>query len=187
MAAAAKVTPLRAVGPALTFESVYEAHADFAWRSLTRLGVRPEALEDAAQELFLVVHRRLPEFEGRSSLKTWLFAIALRVARRHARDQRRHPSGASDDDAPALDHGHSPHESAQRSEAVRLLYTLLEELPHEQREVFVMAELEELPAPQIAELSEVPVNTVYSRLRSARAAFDAGLARARARDTWRKP
>jgi RNA polymerase sigma-70 factor (ECF subfamily) len=164
---------------------VYEAHADFAWRSLARLGVRPEALEDAAQELFLVVHRRLPEFEGRSSLKTWLFAIALRVARRHARDQRRHPSGTSDDEA--RDPGHSPHESAQRSEAVRLLYALLEELPQEQREVFVMAELEELPAPQIAELSEVPVNTVYSRLRAARTAFDAGLSRARARDTWRKP
>jgi RNA polymerase sigma-70 factor, ECF subfamily len=187
VAAAAKVTPLRPSRPALTFEAVYEQHADFVWRCLARLGVRPEALEDAAQELFLVVHRRLPEFEGRSSLKTWLFAIALRVARRHARDQHRHPSSVRDDDASVQDPGHTPHESAQRSEAVRLLYSLLAELPQEQREVFVMAELEELPAPQIAELSEVPVNTVYSRLRAARAAFDANLARARARDNWRKP
>jgi RNA polymerase sigma-70 factor (ECF subfamily) len=187
VAAAAKVTPIRPLGRELGFEAVYEEYADFAWRSLARLGVPQAALEDAAQELFLVVHRRLPGFEGRSSLKTWVFAIALRVARRHGRDQRRHPSGTSDPEATAIDTGHTPHESAQRSEAVRLLYALLAELPQEQREVFVMAELEELPASQIAELSEVPLNTVYSRLRAARAAFEAGLARARARDNWRKP
>jgi RNA polymerase sigma-70 factor (ECF subfamily) len=169
------------------FEDVYEQHVDFAWRSLARLGVRPEALEDATQELFLVVHRRLGEFEGRSALTTWLFAIALRVARRHLRDQVRHPSSAHDVAATEPDPGRSPQESAQRSEALRLLYALLDELTPEQREVFVMAELEELTAPEIAELACVPVNTVYSRLRSARGAFEQALRRARLLDDWRKP
>ena len=186
MAAAAKLGGVP-VGPIPTFEDVYEQHVDFAWRCLARLGVRPEGLPDAAQELFLVVHRRLPEFQGRSSIKTWLFAIALRVARRHQRDRRRQPAAAGELATTAPDPGRTPHESAQRGEAVRLLYSLLDELTTEQREVFVMAELEELTAPEIATLAEMPVNTVYSRLRGARFAFEQALSRARARDHWRKP
>lgn len=174
-------------GGSLAFEDVYDQNLDFAWRSLARLGVRQAALEDATQELFLVVHRRLPEFEGRSAIATWIFAIALRVARRHRRDELRHPSSARDVSATEPDPGRSPHDAAQRSEAVRLLYALLDQLTPEQREVFVMAELEELTAPEVAELAEVPVNTVYSRLRTARAAFEQALSRARARDDWRKP
>ena len=73
-----------------SFESVYEAHFDFVWRSLRRLGVPAPSLEDAVQDLFIVVCRRLPEFEGRSSLKTWLFSIAIRIAKEHARRRARH-------------------------------------------------------------------------------------------------
>ena len=71
------------------FELVYEQHFNFVWRSLRLLGVEPEALEDAAQEVFSVVSRQLARFEGRSSLQTWLFAIMQRVAANHRRTRRR--------------------------------------------------------------------------------------------------
>src|SRR6186713_2887600 len=67
------------------FAEVYESCAKLVWRNLRRLGVPEAALEDAAQDVFLVVHRRLSEFEGRSTLRTWIFGIVLRVAARHRR------------------------------------------------------------------------------------------------------
>src|SRR5262245_22149852 len=73
----------------LDFEDVYERHFDFVWRSLRLLGVPPEAVEDATQDTFSVVSRRLARFEGRSSLRTWLFAILQRVVANHARMGRR--------------------------------------------------------------------------------------------------
>src|SRR6185436_19202677 len=69
----------------LVFEEVYEQNVTFVWRSARRLGVADAAIDDVVQEIFVVVHRRLREFEGRSSLKTWLFAIVLRVVRDHRR------------------------------------------------------------------------------------------------------
>src|SRR5262245_22373561 len=70
------------------FEELYEAHFDFVWRSLRRLGVPHPGLDDAVQEVFIVVHRRLGAFEGRSTLKTWLFGIAVHVAQKAGRDSR---------------------------------------------------------------------------------------------------
>src|SRR5258707_547910 len=69
--------PSRPEPPAevLDFDAVYTAHVAFVWRSLRRLGVPPALLEDATQNTFLVVHRRLAEFEGRGALRTWLFRI----------------------------------------------------------------------------------------------------------------
>src|SRR6185436_2589400 len=75
----------------LSFEEIYEEHLAFVWRSLRRLGVREAGLDDAVQEVFLVAYRRLPAFEGRSSLKTWMFGIVLRVARTFRRTAQRHP------------------------------------------------------------------------------------------------
>src|SRR4051812_34339786 len=74
-----------------TFEEVYAAHVAFVWRVLRALGVAAEQLEDAAQDVFVIVHRRLPEFEGRSAITTWLFAIARRVASRYRRKSKPKP------------------------------------------------------------------------------------------------
>jgi RNA polymerase sigma-70 factor, ECF subfamily len=171
----------------LQFEEIYQEYFDFVWRSLRRLGVWPAALDDASQEVFLVVHRRLPDFEGRSSLKTWLFGIALHVARRQARTAARHPAEELPDPAPAASLAETPQDEAARREAIALLYAILDELDPEKRAVFVMAELEQLTAPEIAELSGIPVNTVYSRLRAARREFETSLKRRQAREPWRKP
>src|SRR3954452_10421913 len=82
----ALAAPLDAAVPAaLTFEEVYAQHVGFVWRVLRSLGVPPAQLEDAAQDVFVVVHRRLPEFEGRAAITTWLFAIVRKVAPKYSR------------------------------------------------------------------------------------------------------
>jgi len=169
------------------FEEVYEAWFDFVWRSVRRLGVPDAAVDDAVQDVFLVVHRRLGDFEGRSTVKTWLFGIAIRVAKDHRRAARRRgpsdPLRESQLDAP----DDSPMEEAAKAEALMVLHSMLDQLPDDRRAVFVMAELEQMSVPEIAEALEVNTNTVYSRLRLAREQFDKAVARGRARDGWRQP
>jgi len=176
----------RAVAPGplgRNWDELYEEHFDFVWRSLRRLGVATSGLDDAAQEVFLVAFRRAADFEGRSTVKTWLFGIAWNVARRAAR-------GPSRREEPLPEHVASiatnQEESASRAEAVRTLYEVLDGLDGEKRAVFVMAELEEMTAPEIADIAGIPLNTVYSRLRAARGDFDAALKRRRAREEWRR-
>ena len=156
------------------FQEVYEAHFDFVWRSVRRLGTPPPMVDDVAQEIFVVVHRRLPEFEGRSSLKTWLFTIVARVVRDHRRRCQR-ISRVTDGADPEslldpLEHG--PHERAAQAEAVRALHQILDQLDDDKREVFVLAELEQMRLPEIAEALGMNLNTAYSRLRAARAEFE---------------
>ena len=170
---------------ALGFEGVYRAEFSFVWRSAKRLGLRDAALDDAVQEVFVVVHRRLGDFEGRSSLRTWLFGITLRVVRDHRRSVRRRDPGPPVDPDSLGATGGGPAESAEKAESVRLLHALLDELEDERREVFVMVELEQMPMPEIAEALGINVNTAYARLRVARQEFEQALARHRARDMWR--
>lgn len=164
-----------------SFEEVYDTYFPYIWRSVLRLGVPVAHADDAVQEVFLVVHRKLAGFEGRSSLKTWLYGIALRVARAH---RVRGPRELEPEELRAPD-ASRPDERAQNAEAARIVRALLDQLDDEQREVFVLAELEQLTAPEIAEALGVKLNTVYSRLRLAREAFAEGAARFRAADGWR--
>ncbi len=160
------------------FDGIYDQTFDFVWRSLRRLGVPDAQIDDAAQDVFIVVHRRLGEFEGRSSVRTWVFGIALRVASDHRRAlRRRGPHESLGDDVPGT--GADPQRAAERLEGLRLLDTVLDALDDDRRAVFVLAELEQLTAPEIAEALSVPLNTVYSRLRLAREDFERAAARVR--------
>lgn len=168
------------------FKSVYEEHFAFVWRSLRRLGVPESDVSDAAQDVFLVVHRRLDDFEGRSKMTTWLYGICLRVARdrkRLAHNRRRA------DDETALDEARDETADvageAERRQGMRLLEALLDMLPLEQRAVFTLFELEGLGGDAIAEMLDIPVGTVHSRLRLARDAFERNLKRLQARDRFR--
>ena len=181
MAAPRVKTPASVREEIPSFSAVYEQHFDFVWRSARRLGIPDGAVDDVAQEVFIVVHRKLAEFEGRSSLKTWLFAITRRVVSDHRRRLKRHrPHTPFPDDRLASD-GASPQETAARQEAAMVLHTFLDSLPDEQREVFVLSELEQMTAPEIGEATDVKLNTVYSRLRLARKAFERVVARHQAR------
>src|SRR5262249_17392590 len=156
------------------FVEIYDAWAKFVWRTLLRLGVQQGAVEDVVQEVFLVVHRRLPEFRARSTPRTWVYGIAVRVARNHRRTQHRRRLGPSAMDSsvePALLPAHSgsaPDAMLEKAEAANLVNRLLNELEDHLREVFVLSELEEMTAHEIAEALDVNANTVYSRLRAAR-------------------
>jgi RNA polymerase sigma-70 factor (ECF subfamily) len=171
-----------------SFDDVYRDHFAFVWRSAKRLGVRDASLDDVVQEVFVIVHRRLAEFEGRSSMKTWLFGITLRVSRDHRRSTMRkdRDGGAEPIDPDTLGTSTSgPSESLERTQAVRLLHAILDELDDERREIFVMSELEQMAMPDIAATLGLNVNTAYARLRAARQSFEEGVARAKARDEWR--
>lgn len=162
----------------LTFEATYAAHFRGVWRTLHRLGVSRAQLDDAAQDVFVVVYRRLAEFDGRS-LRGWLYAIAVRVAsdyRRRLWQRRSMPLSES-----VVDPAPDPGRASELGESVRLLHELLGELSDDQRVVFVLGELEQLTAPEIAKALEVNLNTVYSRQRAARARFEAALLRRRGR------
>jgi RNA polymerase sigma-70 factor (ECF subfamily) len=147
--------------------SLYAEHHAFVWRNLLRMGVPEHAVADAVHDTFLVVARRLAEFRGQAALKTWLFAIVLRVAQSRRRDgfrdHRRAVALKSVSSPPA-----EPGDPHARLDAARTLHAMLLELPEDQRAVFVLAEMEEMSAPEIAALLKVKLPTVYSRLRLAR-------------------
>ncbi len=159
--------------PQAEFRAVYDAHFAFVWRSLRRLGVREADAVDLAQKVFLTAHLKLPEFEGRSRLRTWLFGICQRVAsdyRRSAPVRREVTTEVAE-----LDRRGAASESAsgraEAQERARALEAVLQKMPASQRIVFVLFELEQLSGEDIAELLDVAVGTVRSRLRLAREQF----------------
>jgi RNA polymerase sigma-70 factor (ECF subfamily) len=170
----------------LTIEQVYAAHFSYVWRCLRGLGVSAHALEDAAHDVFLVVQRKLADFDGREALlTTWLYEIALRVGRRYraqtAKDAQRSVSlvppqleEAAELAAPTGDAGGC---ELERAERLALARRALDALDADKREAFVLGCVEQRSAPEIAELTGVPLNTVYSRLRAARRLFTAEIAR----------
>lgn len=169
--------------PPLDVASVYQEHAPFVWRVVRLLGVPGASVEDVVHDVFMVVHRRLGEFEGRSAIRTWLYAIARGVVANHRRGAARRgvmaPVDAELRDTSAAG---DPRGAAERAEAGRILTDLVGRLDDEKREVFVLVEVEEVPVTEVAELLGIPLNTAYSRLRAARIAFERELVAHRGKD-----
>jgi RNA polymerase sigma-70 factor (ECF subfamily) len=164
-------------------ETIYREHFQFVWRSLRRLGVPEADLQDAVHDVFLVVQRKIDGFEGRSSLTTWLYGICMRAASDLRRASRRKREVFGNDADPV-----APDDTASTSEqreALELLDELLEEMPLEQRAVFTCFELDGMSGEQIAELLEIPLGTVWSRLRLARERFRESVSRMSAREGFR--
>ncbi|MFO0588158.1 MAG: sigma-70 family RNA polymerase sigma factor [Polyangiaceae bacterium] len=165
-----------AAAPPPSFDAIYEAHFALVWRNLRRLGVPEAWVEDAAQEVFLAIHRRLGDYEGRSSVRTWVFGFVLRVARDHRRRLARKGGGEPLDEG-LSDGAPGPHDRLERKEALALLDAALSALDDDKRAVFVMGEIEQMTAPEMAAVLGVPLNTVYSRLRLARRDVEREIAR----------
>jgi RNA polymerase sigma-70 factor (ECF subfamily) len=161
------------------FRGLYDSHVDFVWRNLRRLGVSANDVEDRTQETFVVAHRRFHEFEDRGhGPRAWLFQIVLRVASDARRHRRRHPEdadGGDVTDSAAVDAPQT--EAVARREALDRLDAALDTIEVGRRAVLVLHEIEEMTAPEIANVLSIPLNTVYSRLRVARAELDASLTR----------
>jgi RNA polymerase sigma-70 factor (ECF subfamily) len=176
-AGAAHAGKREAVQADARFDAAYREHAAFVWRVLRGMGIREPAVEDAVQDVFVVVHRRLPEFDGRCSIKTWLFEIAYRVAcdyrRKHKRARGHEPLPEELRDAAP-----GPADAAEQRQALQTLADALDALSDEQRIVLVLTEIEGLTAPEIASVTGTGLNTVYTRLRRARAAVEQRLAAA---------
>lgn len=152
--------------PSGDFRRIFDGHAAAVTRTLRYLGVPESDLMDAAQEVFLVVNRRFREFEGRSSLSTWIRQICLRVAlsTRRRRGRRREDVLEQPPD-PGVDA--DQHARVERGEQRLLLNRLLEALDDDQRAVIVLYEIELLPMREVAETVGCPLQTAYSRRKAA--------------------
>lgn len=169
LSAARPPAPESVIAP--DFAAAYREHHDFVWRILRYFGVPSAALDDKVQDVFLVAYRRWADLDPTASLRSWLFGIARRVAadlrRSTVRAERRLQA------VPAPTGGPGPDQVLAQAEAAAFVESFLKDLDEDKRTVFMLAEIERLTAPEIAEATGAKLNTVYSRLRAARALFDA--------------
>jgi RNA polymerase sigma-70 factor (ECF subfamily) len=149
-------------------DELYRAHVDYVWRTVRRLAGDAGEVEDLVHDTFIVLSRRWPDYDPTRPLRPYLFGIAYRVVL-HARRRRRRELPAAD--VELADGASSPLEQAEAAAARRLVLAALMALSLEERAVFVLHELEEESAPEVAAAIGIPVNTVYSRLRRARRKF----------------
>lgn len=165
----------------LDVQAIVAAHGAFVWRTLRRHGVGEADVEDVAQEVLLVVHRRLADYDARSGMRAWLYGICVRKASEHRRTawyRREQPVAVTPE-------GSTPPEQAEtmrRREAWAQLEGILGELDAKKRDVFVLFELEEMSLAEVAAAVGCPLQTAFSRLQSARALVQASIARLRARE-----
>ena len=158
------------------FARVFRDHVHSVWRTLRRLGVAEDDVEDLCQEVFLVVFRKLAEFEGRSAMRTWIYGICLRTASDYRRRaHRRHEVVAESVPEPSVSASQAT--ELQRRQARAMLDRALARLDEDRRAVFVLYEIEELSMAEVAEAIGCPVQTAYSRLHSARRQVRAELER----------
>ena len=147
------------------FSSLYREYFGFAWASLRRLGVSTATIDDAAQDLWVTVHRRLESLDPAASVKAWLFGIARRVASHYRRTERRHQRKLA---AYSVTDVRRSAEPMKRGEAALTMERFLETLDETKRVAFVLSEVEGWSAPEIARVVGTSPNTVYSRVRLAR-------------------
>lgn len=159
-------------------EEIYNQHASFVWQTLRQMGLDEADAEDAMQEVFLTVHRALDGFEGRSSMTTWLFTICRSTVRdRRGRAHRRREVSDQETLDRQVDPGMDVGREVEQRQQLARLRSILDRMEPAQRDVFILFELQGMSGDQIAETLSIPVGTVHSRLRLARATFQAAVAR----------
>jgi RNA polymerase sigma-70 factor (ECF subfamily) len=167
------------------FDALFAEHSAFVWRVLGRYGVAERDLEDACQEVFVIAFKSLAEFEGRSAIKTWIYGICRRVAANHRRlasTRRELPDSQPEMRVePGVDSDAGAFDAFARKQSLELLEALIARLPDEQREVFVLYEIDELSMREVADTLECSQNTAFSRLYAARREIETALKRLRAK------
>lgn len=158
--------PSHAYGQMAEFRRLFEAELPFVLRTLRRLGVSDADLSDVAQELFLTVLGRLHEVVDPSSVRKWLYAFCVRFSSNYRR-LARHRAICMDDNVER-----TLSDDVREAAAARdLVLSALDKLDFDRRLVLVLHDLEGVSAPEIAAMIDIPLNTVYSRIRLAREAF----------------
>lgn len=156
--------------------ALFREHAAFVWRALRRLGVPERDADDVCQEVFLVVHRKLPEFEGRSTLRTWVYGICVRSASAYRRRAVHREIATEDVPEGRTERGQDDELADKQARA--LLDTALDTLDDDKRAVFVLFEIEQLSMADVAEAVGCPLQTAYSRLHAAREKVQSAIRRA---------
>lgn len=160
------------------FPEVFRTYSSFVWRVLLRLGVAEADIDDVAQEVFLGVHRNLSRFEGRCSLRTWVYGICHRRAVDYRRRASVRPELYSDD-PPDQGVDANQEQGIALNQARAQLSQVLDALDEEKRTVFVLFDIEGIPMEEVAEIVGCPLQTAYSRLYAARRKVEGALARIR--------
>jgi RNA polymerase sigma-70 factor (ECF subfamily) len=163
-------------------KDLFSVHADFVWRTLLRMGVSHDDVADAVHDVFLIAHKELEHFEGRSAVQTWLFTICRSVAgRRRKRLQREREHFIDRDVDEIIDLRADVSRVFEHNQECKLLQQVLDTLATEQKNVFILFELESMTGEDISQALEIPLGTVYSRLQLARKAFRQALNRHQAK------
>lgn len=160
-------------GSALSFEQVYASSFNDVARWIRALGGLPADVEDLTQEVFLVVRRKLGDFDGRN-LRGWLYRIAQRTVRdyrRRAWFRRVFLGGSTPEHYDTAISDADPAELYERKEAEGLLRDLLSQMSEVRRTTFILFEIEGYSGEEIAEMQGIPLNTVWTRLHHARKEF----------------
>ena len=163
-----------------SFGEVYLRYFNFVWSCTRRMGVQELELDDIVQEIFIVIHAKLTTLEQPDSLRSWIYGIIRRTVSTYHRSKRTKVASVAAFGSETDMHYSqqpSPLDFAEQSDDVKLLWSLLAKLDASKREVFILTELDEMTAPEIASAIEIPLNTVYSRLRSARQELEIALTR----------
>jgi RNA polymerase sigma-70 factor (ECF subfamily) len=158
------------------FERWYEAHFDFVWRSLRRLGVPPSDVGDLTHDVFVVAWKRRGCVDP-DRLKGWLFGVAFRIAKAHRRRvwfRRVDP----EPDLQLVDPSVTPEQATLIRAELRRLQEAIDRVPLRQRAVLVLHDFEEVPVADAAAALGIPVKTAYSRLAAGRKHFRRSLRQA---------
>ena len=150
--------------------AAFREHYAFVWRVLLCTGVPRPVADDAVQDVFLTVHRRRRDYDGRAPLRHWIYGIAKGVGRNYGRKARRWAGRITE--LPALVEAPEQEDAVEHRRQLSVVDAVLAQLADVQREVFVLIHVEGMTAPEVAKMIDVSVNTVYSRLRLARARFE---------------
>lgn len=161
----------------LRLRRLFEEHAAFVCRSLRRLGVSESDLDDVLQEVFVVVYQRLSEYQERGRARSWLYSICTRTALAHRRKAGRRRESIVPE-PPERSAAATQHVRLEEREALAFGHELLAQLPEQEREVFVLFEVEGMAMAEIAEARSCPLQTAYSRLYQARRRIAAHMQRA---------
>jgi RNA polymerase sigma-70 factor (ECF subfamily) len=181
------VARARALEP-MDFAELYRAQFPYVWKTARRLGVNAGEVDHVVQETFLTVHRLLDTYEPLGSVQSWLFSLLFRVVQRHRRSLRRRTALTDDGlnvDAFTGSSARAPDTNAENLQTVPILEEILDTLEPDWRAVLVLADLEEKPIGEIAEILGINVNTATRRLRAARDHVEARITHRSARDGWR--
>lgn len=156
------------------FHRLFGEHHDFVWRSLRHFGVPEATVDDALQEVFLVVHRRFADYGSQFAFRSWLYGIAAQVARTHRRSDFRSERRKEIASTPVADE--QPDEALARKRAGEFVGAFLQTLDAHHREVFVLMEVEGFTAPEVEQATGAKLNTIYARLRRVRLLFSDAIA-----------